>query len=152
MLDRIGFFRVESRQLRVSDPACPDPGAGQIIRPVRRGMWRCNIRYKNFKFGGGRYVTELLATHEDAPQRLRWASSENLSIESGQMAIYSPDERDESPEAFIRKACALTSDDRRAGLFDNGCVSWSGHGDGMCTTALAKTRDGLVVGIRVLFT
>jgi len=141
----IGCFRVTTPVLVVIDPGYRDRGNGLAFNNARRGMWRCSVNRRH------RRITRLTATHEDAPRRLRWKSVGLLPVDSGQMAIFGPECQDDDFDLFYQSLCQLSASEATAGIFDEGCVSSSGPGNGHYPVDLALDQSGHLAGVRVRF-
>lgn len=169
---QLGTFRVESGELRVSDPCyCPTPrpnrahmdtdGEGIFRVPALNGTWHLRATLN----GEGR-VAELQAYHEGLHGHDVEQGDEHgeLYVDSGQMGVFDDGRfpRDEAQfeygdeTSFYKRACNLTwSDDmeesRPGGCLEFGGVTSAGYGDGSYPGFVQTDAAGLAIAVTVQF-
>jgi hypothetical protein len=166
----LGTFRVESGQVRVTDPCyCPTPresrgnvvlehGDGILVVPALNGTW-----FLTGVMGDGT-VMALMAFHESQLQFYqRGERAGKLLVDSGQMGIFDDAQfpREESQfnyeddTSFYKRACGLTWSEKEERLF-GGCLPYggvtsSGYGDGTYPAYVHTDATGLALSVTVMF-
>ena len=128
-----------------------------VVENVMPGIYNCAVAYSDEGDWGVR-VAEIDVMHQDA--RMYWleAADVTVGVDSGQAGIFDYEyyakhhTEHDVEDGWYDKVCAITLADESAGTVDDsGLVSSSGYGDGCYGCYLAKTADGLVVGLKVVY-
>jgi hypothetical protein len=142
----------------VSDPCYSDIGDScSLVLDTKPGKWLAEVDIAN-EYYWGRRVSALRAWTLGAA--IDAQEPHDVCVDSGQMSIvdfdyYEGDNEGFGDEStFYGDACALTlTEGAVGGLLKSGrgVVSTTGYGDGDYRVVLSYDRDGLVIGIMVVF-
>lgn len=157
----------------ISDPCYSNPTwCQEILHNVLPGDYVASVEYLDEGEWGVR-VGSLQAIHVDHVniENHKWKRySSNIGVDSGQAGIFSLEtyRKDEHPiengpyefiytpwkedggEKWYEKMCQRTLGSESFGVYDQGCVSSSGYGDGSYELFVIE-QDGNVVGMKIEF-
>lgn len=147
--EEVGSFTVKSGTIEVSDP-CYEGGSGNHFK-AKNGRWVGYVR-RSDEGSWGERIAALRATHESFTGEIISGHDREAGVDSGQMSISDGESFHYLPHADYDRACKLTCSKESAGVVnDYAVVSSSGYGDGGYEVKVAKTRNGTLVGVEVVF-
>lgn len=152
MIHEIGEFKVTSEKLRISDPCHPsDTWCAGTLKYVLNGTWKAC--YKTFGYMP-KFITELICHHKDFPlSQLDFShrASFEVGVDSGIAGIFDENYFESDNEIWYEDVTEPLMSDVAAYVGDGFVLSRAGYGDGGYDCFYVKTKDGTVIGAKIIF-
>lgn len=144
-----GSFEVSEGRLVISDP-CRKKVGGEglnLMIVAKAGSW--DVHAQLTPVGPVSLETVHCGQVRDL---VRWVEQgEWLPVDSAQVGFFDAQAYHPEDEAWYQRCCEITNNGDGVGALLCGVVSATTHGDGDYPVFLACDREGVVVGVRVLF-
>jgi len=167
----IGYFKIESGNVRVSDPCYErDAWCSGVLTDVKKGTWNAYVLVSDEGEWGSR-VKQLLVTHELYRDNENWKIANfEVGVDSGQAGIFDNkyykddsvvarftdlDRKNKTKicedEPWFSWCCDKTLGIPGGGVVPFGAVSSSGFGDGGYVCFFNKNKDGEIDAIKIVY-